>query len=74
MAADNNPYFIIPMTTGDTVVQALEFAILMAEKSYPHLTDNMKRAMSMFRENALGFVGSQNIPRSAKPAYKEEQK
>lgn len=74
MAANNNPYFIVPMTAGDKMVQAVGLALEMAKQSYPHLVEELEHAKQSWRRDALSFTGSEKIPASAKPAYEEGKK
>lgn len=73
MAANNNPYFIIPMTAGDKMMQAVGLAIEMAKQSYPHLVADLQFAENLWKKEALSFVGSEKIPASAHSAYKEDK-
>lgn len=74
MVANYNPYFIVPMITGDKMVQAVGLAIEMAKQSYPHLVEELELAEQIWRRDALSFIGSEKIPASAHPAYKEGKK
>lgn len=74
MAANNNPYYIVPMIAGDKMLQAVGLAIEMAKQSYPHLVEELEQAEQIWRRDALSFIGSEKIPASAHPAYKEGKK
>lgn len=74
MDANYKPYFIVPMITGDKMVQAVGLAIEMAKQSYPHLVEELEHAEQIWRKDALSFIGSEKIPASAHPAYKEGKK
>ena len=56
------------------MVQAVGLAIEMAKQSYPHLVEELEHAEQIWRKDALSFIGSEKIPASAHPAYKEGKK
>lgn len=51
MVANYNPYFIVPMITGDKMVQAVGLAIEMAKQSYPHLVEEGCSILYRIRED-----------------------
>lgn len=69
MTTDYNPYIVIDMVTFDKMNHALDLAIGMSEKKFPHLTDELKNIKQKVRDNAKSFTGTQNVPASAKKAY-----
>ena len=66
MATDYNPYVIIDDVTMSKVMELLNTAKSMAEKSYPHLTNDYARVIKQVRERAESFTGSQNKPKTRK--------
>jgi hypothetical protein len=47
-------------------MELLNTAKSMAEKSYPHLTNDYARVIKQVRERAECFTGSQNKPKTKK--------
>lgn len=66
MTTDYNPYVIIDDVTMSNVMELLNTAKSMAEKSYPHLTNDYARVIKQVRERAECFTGSQNKPKTKK--------
>ena len=64
--ADSNPYIIIDEVTMAKTNELLRVAKCMAEKSYPHLTNDYARVIKQVRERAECFTGSQNKPKTTK--------
>lgn len=69
MTANSNPYMIIPIETADRMLTFLDLAVSMARGSYPHLVEGFEMTIEMYKEQAISFIGDQNIPTSAKQAY-----
>ena len=63
---DYNPYVIIDDVTMSKVMELLNTAKCMAEKSYPHMTADYERVIKQVRERAECFTGSQNKPKTRK--------
>jgi hypothetical protein len=66
MSTDYNPYVIIDDVTMAKVMDLLNTGRTMAEKSYPHLTNDYARVIKQVRERAECFTGSQNKPKTKK--------
>ena len=66
MTTDYTPYVIIDDVTMAKVMELLNTAKCMAEKSYPHLTNDYARVIKQIRERAECFTGSQNKPKTTK--------
>lgn len=67
---DYNPYYITDACTEEKVRGALQLALEMAKKSYPHLVDTIQFAYDRQTEKTEMFTGSQNKPKT-KPAYRK---
>jgi hypothetical protein len=74
MATDHNPFIVIDMITFDKVQHALELAVCMSEKQFPHLTKELKDIQKASRDRAKSFLGSHNVPKCAKEAYNYAKK
>lgn len=69
---DFNPYQILPETTANRMSQALSLAIEMAKIHYPHLVSELEFTQKLYWKDAQVFIGSQNIPGSAKKMFYKE--
>jgi hypothetical protein len=69
MATNFNPYQIIPETTAFKIMEVLGIASAMAKESYPHLAGMVDGAIKTYTDTALSFIGSENIPASARKAF-----
>lgn len=69
MVTDNNPYYIMDASVQHHIAEVLNLAQVMADKSYPHLSESIRFKVNLFREKLLAFNGSQNVPSSAKKAF-----
>lgn len=66
MTTDYTPYVIIDDVTMSKVMEILNQGKAMAEKSYPHLTNDYARVIKQVRERAECFTGSQKKPKTTK--------
>ena len=66
MVTDNNPYVVIDLVSFERMMHYLNIGKQMAEKSYPHLTEDYDRVIKNVRERAESFTGTQNKPRTHK--------
>ena len=73
MTTDYNPYQIIPETTANQMAAALNLAIEMAKKSFPHLVDRLEFTKKRYEDTARGFTGSQNIPAGARLIFRKDK-
>ena len=71
---DFNPYQILPETTANRMSQALSLAIEMARNHYPHLVNELEFTQNLYWKTAQGFIGSQNIPGSARKYFYKERR
>ena len=69
MTTNFNPYQIIPETTAVKIAEVLGIAHAMAKESYPHLANMIETTIKTYTDTALSFIGSENIPASAKKAF-----
>lgn len=66
---DYNPYIVIDGLTFGRMMEFLVLGLTMANKNAQHLAGDYVRVINNAREQAKEFLGSQNIPHTAKQAY-----
>ena len=69
---DFNPFQVLPETTANLMASSLSLAIEMARAHYPHMVSELEFAQKRYRETALGFIGSHNMPSNAKHIFVKE--
>lgn len=69
MVTDFNPYQIIPEVVANRLAHELDTAILLAKKYAPHLVESMEFTRVRYRDTAMSFTGTQNIPSGTKKTF-----
>lgn len=69
LPTDNSPSYIMGFGAQHHIGEIIGLAKAMAEKSYPHLLEDIKRKEEFYRKELLEFNGKQNIPSNAHKAF-----
>lgn len=66
MVTNYNPYIVIDLVSFEKMMEYLRIGKQMAQKSYPHLTEDYDRVINNAKERAESFTGTQNKPKTHK--------